>query len=126
MTGASTRAADVVALGVDRFREIDDEIGRAEQRPDPLSPRQPLRHEDEEPGERGGKQRRGEHSDLRLVELGSVEREIGDQDRDGEADPRDRPGAATDAQPTGGRSRPRLIFVASQLAPTIPIGLPST
>jgi hypothetical protein len=36
------------------------------------------------------------------------------------------PAPATDAQPTGGRRRPRLILVASQLAPTIPIGLPST
>ena len=36
------------------------------------------------------------------------------------------PAPATDAQPTGGRNRPRLSFVASQVAPTIPIGLPST
>ena len=34
------------------------------------------------------------------------------------------PAAATDAQPTGGRRRPRLTFVASQVAPTIPTGLP--
>ena len=83
-------AADVIALGVDRIREVDDEVGRAEQRADPLPPRQPLRHEDEEPGDRGGEQRGAEDSDFRLVELGSVEREIGDEDRDGETDSRDR------------------------------------
>ena len=83
-------AADVVALGVDRIREVDDEVRCAQQRADPLPPRQPLRHEDEEPGDRGGEQRRAEDSDFRLVELGSVEREIGDEDRDGETDSRDR------------------------------------
>ncbi len=30
------------------------------------------------------------------------------------------------AQPTGGRSRPRLSFVTSQETPAIPTGLPST
>ena len=36
------------------------------------------------------------------------------------------PAPSTDAQPTGGRRRPWLSLVASQVAPTIPIGLPST
>ena len=70
------RAADVVALRVDRLREVDDEVRRAEQRPDPRPPGQPLRSEDEEPGERRREQRRAEDSDLRLGEVGAVEREI--------------------------------------------------
>ena len=49
VTGASTRAADVVALRVDRIGEVDDQVRRAEQHPDPLPPRQPLRREDEQP-----------------------------------------------------------------------------
>ena len=36
------------------------------------------------------------------------------------------PPPATAAQPTGGRSRPRLIRVTSQALPTTPIGLPAT
>ena len=36
------------------------------------------------------------------------------------------PAPATDAQPTGGRRRPWLRRVASQVAPTIPTGLPTT
>ncbi len=35
------------------------------------------------------------------------------------------PPPATAAQPTGGRSRPRLARVSSQEVPVIPIGLPS-
>ena len=35
------------------------------------------------------------------------------------------PAPATDAQPTGGRSRPPLSRVASHVEPAIPIGLPS-
>ena len=36
------------------------------------------------------------------------------------------PPPATAAQPTGGRSRPRLSFVTSSAAPVTPIGFPST
>ena len=36
------------------------------------------------------------------------------------------PAPSTDAQPTGGRRRPWLSFAASQLAPAIPSGFPST
>ena len=36
------------------------------------------------------------------------------------------PTPATAAQPTGGRSLPRLIRVSSQDAPAIPAGLPTT
>ena len=36
------------------------------------------------------------------------------------------PAPATAAQPTGGRSRPRLSRVTSQDVPMIPTGLPST
>ena len=36
------------------------------------------------------------------------------------------PAPATAAQPTGGRSRPRLSRVTSQEVPVIPIGLPAT
>jgi len=36
------------------------------------------------------------------------------------------PPPATDAHPTGGRSRPLLMWVASQVEATIPTGLPTT
>ncbi len=36
------------------------------------------------------------------------------------------PAPATAAQPTGGRSRPRLIRVMSHAAPVVPTGLPTT
>jgi hypothetical protein len=36
------------------------------------------------------------------------------------------PAPATDAQPTGGRSRPPLTRAASHVEPAIPIGLPTT
>ena len=46
------RAADVVALGVDRHGEVDEQLGRAEQRADPQPAGSSVGRAEDEPGER--------------------------------------------------------------------------
>ena len=65
----------MVALGIDWIREIDDQLGRAEQRTDPEPPRHPLRADEEQPGEQRGHYGGAEDADLRLGQAGAVEGE---------------------------------------------------
>jgi len=84
--GRLRRAAQVVALGVDRIGEIDDRRRRSEQGPDPQPPREHRGPAENEPGEERGAERGREDAELRLLELLPVERERCDQQRDREAD----------------------------------------
>ena len=59
----------------------------------------------DEPREKRRTERRGEHADLRVLELAAVEGERRNQDRHGEADPRDRAGAGDGRPPD---RRPQL------------------
>ena len=112
MTGASRRPADVVALRVDRIGEVDERLGVPEQRPDPPPPRQQLRS-------RGRRSQVSsdapaaprQDAELRLVELVAVEGEVGDEQRDGEADPGDR-AAAGDRRPADRRAEPAAAAAA--------------
>ncbi len=63
---------------------------------------------------------------LASCRLGSGEREGRDQDGHGEPDTAIVPTPVTVAQPTGGRSLPRLSRVSSQDAPAMPSGFPAT
>ena len=70
--------------------------------------------------------RRTEDAQLCLLELLPLECKCGDEQRDSEADPRDR-AAAGDSHPADrSRSRPRLSRVSSHEQPRMPTGLPMT
>src|SRR5205823_1680260 len=86
-------ATAVVSLRIDRHGQVDERLGSAEERPEPPPPWQQRRAAEEEPGQERGAERRAEDPDLRLCQLLAVERELRDQQCDGEADPCDRPAA---------------------------------
>ena len=83
------RAADVVALRVDRDGEIDDCLRRAEQCTRAQRRRQQVRRPEDDPGEARRDECGREHAELRLLEGAAVEGQRRDQQRDREADPRD-------------------------------------
>ncbi len=67
-----------------------------------------------------------EHADLRLPQLTPWKASCAMRSETVKPIPAIVPPPATDAQPTGGRRRPRLARVASHAEPAIPTGLPST
>ena len=97
------RPADVVTGRVDVVGEVEQRRGAAEQRLDLSRAGQELRRPYDHPGQ-GGCQRRGrEQAELGVVQVGSGEREAGDQQGHGEADAGD--GArADDRRPADGRA----------------------
>ena len=99
------RPANVVALRVDVDVEIDERLGRAEQRADAEAAREQRRRAEEQPGEERRAERGAQDAELRLLELRPVERERRDEQRDGEADPGDR-AAAGDGRPADRRPEP--------------------
>ena len=74
----------------------------------------------------GRAERGAEDAELRLLELGPLKARVAISRETVKPMPAIAPAPATAAQPTGGRSRPRLSRVTSQDAPTMPIGLPTT
>ena len=122
------RAADVVVLGVDRDGEVDQRLQQSRAAPGSAAAAAAA----PSPGRRA-RSRRTRHSaavstpELRLVELGPVEGEARDQQRHGEADPRDE-AAARHRGPADGRPQPAAAQSASRATttPTMPTGLPTT
>ena len=89
----------MVALGVDRGVELD---GRAP----PVVTAQRVADPEHHPAQRGRQHRRREHADPGLVgELGVVEGEVDDEQRDGEPDARQR-GAAGELPAREARRQP--------------------
>ncbi len=97
------RPAHVVALVVDRLGEVDDRLRSAEERAEPHRRRQQCKRAEDEPGRERRAEPGGEHAELRLFELLPRERTIRDQQRDREADSRDR-AAAQDRAPADRRA----------------------
>ena len=80
-------------------------LGAAEQGPDPRLPRQQRGGAEDEPGQGEAQIAAAQHAELGLLELGAVEGEVGDQQRDGEPDAGDR-AAAGDRRPADRRAEP--------------------
>ena len=97
-------AANVISLGIDRHREIDQRLRCAEQRADAQALRQEHGRAEDEPRQHRGAERGAEHAELGLRELLAPERNGGDQQRDGEADPGDR-AAAGERRPADRRAQ---------------------
>src|SRR5207245_8180004 len=78
VTGVQTCALPIlVALGVDRLGEVDDQLRLAEQRVNTQPRRQQRESPEDEPRRDRCAQRGAEHAELRLLELLPLEREIG-------------------------------------------------
>ena len=103
--GRAGRAADVVALRIDRRDQVDELFRVAEQQACPLRLGQRGGHPEHGPGQQRRDHPGGEHADLRLGQLVALEGQVGDQQRDGEADAGDGP-AAEHAGPADGRPDP--------------------
>ena len=119
-------AADVVALGVDGNGEVDDRLRRSRGAPGSSRRGSELRRAEEEPG-----RTEEQTAALRTPSFASSSGSPWKARAAIRSDtvkpmPAMGPPPATAAQPTGGRSRPRLSFVTSQEAETMPIGLPTT
>ena len=111
--GVLLRAADVVALRVDRHRQVGDRGCRAEQRPQPCPRREAVEAAEDQPGEQRRADRAGQDAQLGLGELRAAERQRGDEQRDGEPDPGDR-ARARDRAPADGRRQALLRDPADQ------------
>ena len=88
--GSLDRTADVVPLGIDRRGEIDDRLRGPEQSPDPEPGRKPCGRPEDERGHERRAHSCAEDAEFRLFKFRSVEGQVGDQQRDGEADAGDR------------------------------------
>src|SRR5207253_2191282 len=66
------RAAHVVPFRIHRLGEVDDRVGRSEQRADSEASRQHCRGAEHEPGQERRAERCGQHAELRLLELSAV------------------------------------------------------
>src|SRR5439155_17777222 len=69
------RAADVVAVRIDVRRQVEQVVGGAGQLTRPYRGGQPLDQAEHGPGRDRRQERRGQHPDLRLLELPAVEGE---------------------------------------------------
>ena len=72
-------AAQVVAIGIDRHGEVGDDLGGAEERAQLERFGQHLGHPEDEPGEPGRAQRRGQDAELGLLKLRPAEGQRGDE-----------------------------------------------
>src|ERR1700694_3343207 len=64
----AVRPPHVCALGIHVNGEVDDRLASAEQGANPKPPGEPHRRSEDEPGDRGGAQRRGEETERRSAE----------------------------------------------------------
>jgi hypothetical protein len=80
----------VVALGVDRVGQVHQWFGRPGLGGGQDPGRQQVLQAEREPTQRGGQGGRGQDADLGLLQLLSLEGEVGDEQGDGEPDPRQR------------------------------------
>ncbi len=86
------RAADVIARGIDVLGEVDQLLGRAPELARPHAGGDSRDQSEDDPGHQRREDRRREDAELGLCQRFAGERAIGDQQRDREADPRDRAG----------------------------------
>src|SRR4051794_24802322 len=92
--GRVTRSpADVIALRLDVDVEVDERLGRPEQRADLRAPRKERGRPEDEPRQNRRADGCAEDAELRLVELRPAKRERRDEQRDGEPNAGDRAAA---------------------------------
>ena len=103
------RAADVVAVGIDVAREVEDLLRRARELAGPHRGGRATDPPAHRPAEQRGEEGCGQDAELRLVELLPVEGEARDQERDREPHAGDRPaeGENGPAQGESGAPEPR-------------------
>ena len=101
------RPANVVALRIDVDVEVDEQLRGSEQGADSRALREQRRNPEQQPGQGESAESGAEDAELRLLELGPVEGDRRDEQRDGEADARDSP-SACDSGPADGRPQSSL------------------
>ena len=99
------RPADAIAFRVDVDVEVDERLGGAQEGTNPKAARKQSSGAKEQPGEDRRAECGAQDAQLRLLELGTVEGERRDEQRDGEADPGDR-AAPGHSRPAHRRAEP--------------------
>ncbi len=121
------RAADVVPVGIDGIGEVHDGRGLAEERSGAKRRGQVVWSISEhQPGEQGRHHGGGEHAERGLLQLDTRERDRGDEQRDGEAHPR-QGAAAQGGHPAHRRTESASVaLLTSADMAMIPAGFPTT
>ena len=101
--GRLRRPADVVALRVDRFGEVDERLGVTEESADAAARGQTTRRGEDGPGEQGGDGGRDQDAEARLGELSPRKAIAAISRLSVNPTPETVPAPSTAAQPTDGR-----------------------
>ena len=121
------RPAHVVPVRVDRDGQVDDGLGRADERPEPqprAAARAVARKTTQVSSDAQSAARR--MPSLASSSCSPSKASVAMSSDTVKPMPAIAPAPVTAAQPTGGRTRPRVRRVTSQAKPAIPTGLPTT